>query len=381
MASPTGPFPTDIHAGKGLTCASCHGGDPTSMDMRVSMDRAKGFRGKPSRQELPAFCGRCHSDAVYMHRFSPTAKTDQVSQYYTSGHGRRLRQGDARVATCINCHSVHDIKLVSDPASPVYPTNIPATCGKCHSDAEYMRGYDLPNLTQMEDYQKSVHYRALAVDGNLSAPTCQSCHGSHGAVPPGVSSIADVCGTCHAHNREFFDKSPHRDAFAALGVPGCVQCHGNHAIQPTGEHMLAGENSICLTCHAPDDNGGQRAQEMANSILQLDQKINGAREILERAERAGVDMNELTSELASAHSRLVTARTTIHSLDNAQVETETKEGIRIAGEIEEAGRQKLAELQRFRQGLAFSTVLIFGIVTILYFYIRQNGSRGRIEEE
>ncbi|MBI3895933.1 MAG: cytochrome c3 family protein [Acidobacteria bacterium] len=373
LASPTGPFPTDVHAEKGLTCASCHGGDPTSMDIRVAMNPARGFRGRPSRQEIPAFCGRCHSNADYMHRFNPTAKTDQVAQYNTSVHGKRLREGDRRVAVCINCHSVHDIKMVNDPTSPVYPTNVPDTCGKCHSDREYMQGYNLPNLSQVEDYQNSVHYRALTVEGNLAAPTCQSCHGSHGATPPGVTSVADVCGTCHAHNRDLFEKSPHRDAFASLGAPGCVQCHSNHAIQPAGEHMLVGPGSICLTCHAPDDNGGQRAQEMAASIQKLDSTIQQTRDTLEQAERAGVDMSLAMSELTNAHSRLVMARTTVHSLDSTKVAAETTGGLRIASEIAEEGKQKLAELRRFREGLALSTVFILGVVLTLYFYIRQNG--------
>src|SRR3990167_6164391 len=134
LSAPTGPFPTDIHFEKGLTCASCHGGDPTSMDPKVAMSPAKGFRGKPSREQVPEFCGRCHSDTAYMHRYNPSVQTDQLRLYYTSQHGKLLRQGDRRVATCINCHSVHDIKLVSDPGSPVYPLNIPGTCGKCHSD-------------------------------------------------------------------------------------------------------------------------------------------------------------------------------------------------------------------------------------------------------
>src|SRR3990172_3616164 len=49
LSAPTKPFPEDVHAGKGLTCASCHGGDPASMDQKIAMSPAKGFRGKPSR--------------------------------------------------------------------------------------------------------------------------------------------------------------------------------------------------------------------------------------------------------------------------------------------------------------------------------------------
>ena len=371
LAVPTKPFPTDVHAEKGLTCASCHGGDPTSMDPKVAMSPANGFRGKPTREEVPEFCGRCHSDTAYMHRYSPTVQTDQVRQYYTSRHGELLREGNRQVATCINCHSVHDIKLVSDPTSPVYPTNIPETCGKCHSNPDYMAGYtDLPGLTQVTDYEKSVHYQALTVQGNLSAPTCVTCHSSHGATPPGVRSVADVCGTCHAQNLQFFQKSPHAAAFADLGVPGCVQCHGNHAILPGNEAMLAGSDSVCMTCHAEGDAGAQRAEEMAGQIRRLDAAIEQARATLDNADRAGMDVSVATAELTTAHSHLIMSRTAIHSLDAAQVEAEIAQGIPIAEQALQEGRDKLAEVQSRRKGVALFSLLVLAIVLSLYLYIR-----------
>ncbi|MBI4465434.1 MAG: hypothetical protein HY647_12075, partial [Acidobacteria bacterium] len=294
------------------------------------------------------------------------------SQYYTSQHGQLLRQGDQRVATCINCHSVHEIKLVSDPSSPVYPLNVPNTCGKCHSDEQYMVGYDLPSLAQVEDYKGSVHYKALTVKGDLSAPTCVSCHGSHGATPPGVRSAADVCGTCHAHNLDYFEKSPHPAAFAALGAPGCVQCHSNHAIHPTGEQMLVGDNSVCMTCHLEDDNGAVRAQEMAESIRRLDSQIQLAREVLARADQAGMDVSSATAELTMAHSHVIMARTAVHSLDLSQVEEEINQGLPIAEQVIQQGHQKLADVQSRRRGFALFSLLVVAIVVCLYFYIREN---------
>lgn len=338
------------------------------------MSLAKGWRGKPARANVTEFCGRCHSDATYMHRFKPNVQTDQVAQYSTSQHGKRLKQGDNRVATCINCHSVHDIKLVSDPSSPVYPTNIPATCGKCHSDKEYMAGYSLPNLNQVADYQRSVHYQALTVAGDLSAPTCVVCHGSHGATPPGVRSVTDVCGTCHAHNREFFEKSPHQSIFAAIGAPGCVQCHSNHAVLRTSEEMMApGPNSVCLTCHAAGDAGAQRAQAMADTLRQLDQRIQSAREVLQKADQAGMEVSAPTAELTTAHNHLVMARTAIHSLDVAQVAGETKQGLSVAEKVLQEGNEKLAEVQQRRIGVALFSLLVLVVVVTLYLYIRESG--------
>jgi predicted CXXCH cytochrome family protein len=306
-----------------------------------------------------------------MHQFKPNVQTDQVRQYFTSRHGMLLQQGDQRVATCINCHSVHDIQQISDPSSPVYPLNIPDTCGSCHSDAQYMEGYGLPGLTQVADYKSSAHYQALTLQGNLAAPTCVTCHSSHGATPPGVRSVTEVCGTCHSHNRQLFEKSPHQSVFADLGIAGCVQCHGNHAVLRSNEQMLAGPNSVCVECHSEGDEGTRRAQAMAARIRQLDDAIRSARETLDQADRAGMDVSSAASDLTTAHSHLVMARTAIHSLDIEQVNAEVEMGIPVAEEAAQAGRERLAEVQSRRKGVALFSLLVLAVVLTLYLYIRQ----------
>src|ERR1700675_4129620 len=63
-------FAQDIHSQKGLTCASCHGGDPTKSDME-RMSKGAGFRGKIERSQIPALCGRCHGDASSLKQYNP----------------------------------------------------------------------------------------------------------------------------------------------------------------------------------------------------------------------------------------------------------------------------------------------------------------------
>ena len=46
-------FSQDIHAQMGLTCASCHGGDPTSDDPDKAMSRKAGWKGKIDRKQIP----------------------------------------------------------------------------------------------------------------------------------------------------------------------------------------------------------------------------------------------------------------------------------------------------------------------------------------
>ncbi|MDH3457673.1 MAG: cytochrome c3 family protein, partial [Gemmatimonadota bacterium] len=162
LGGPARAFAGDIHAVKGLGCADCHGGDRTLAGFE-GMDPAKGFVGRPGKPQLASFCGRCHSDAAFMRQFNPSLRVDQVAEYATSVHGRRLAElGDTLVAVCTSCHPAHAIKPPSDAASSVHPLNVAETCGACHADAEHMAGYQIPT-DQLERYRRSVHW-AMMID-------------------------------------------------------------------------------------------------------------------------------------------------------------------------------------------------------------------------
>ncbi len=144
LSAPTRTFAEDIHAVRGFGCIACHGGDETAAGL-AGMDPALGFLAKPARGDIPQLCGRCHSDASFMRQYNPALRVDQVTEYRTSVHGRRLEElGDDKVATCASCHPVHSIKPPSDPQSSVNPLNVAGTCASCHADAEYMASYDIP---------------------------------------------------------------------------------------------------------------------------------------------------------------------------------------------------------------------------------------------
>jgi Cytochrome c3 len=373
LLNPAKLFEGDVHHQAGLTCADCHGGNPND-DSLDAMSPAKGFRGVPKRTLIPDFCARCHSDITYMRRFNPKIRTDQLSQYLTSVHGKRLKQGDGKVATCVDCHSVHNTLAVSDTRAPVYPTNVASTCGRCHADAAYMKDYKIPT-DQLAQYQKSVHAQTLA-QGDTSAPTCTTCHGNHGATPPGVSSVANVCGTCHVMNEQLFEKSPHQAAFAKMGLPGCVQCHSNHAIlKPADDWVGVGPNSVCATCHAPGDPGYRSAQAMAQDLSRLNLAIARAETVLDTAERAGMEVSNPKLQLTSAHEALIKGRVDVHTFRAAEVGKVTKPGLEIATQADQAGVAALAELNVRRKGLGISLITILVAIVGLYMKIRQMESR------
>ena len=218
LSSPVAAFGTDVHNERGYRCVDCHGGDPTTQDKARAKDPARGYRGKPAGTQIVTTCARCHSDAALMRTFAPAQRVDQATEYATSIHGIRLAAGDHKVATCATCHHAHGVRRVKDARAPVYPTNVAALCASCHSNAEHMKGYassagaSIPT-NQRDDYEKSVHFAALTKQNDLSAPTCNDCHGNHGATPPGVGSVSNVCGTCHAVFAAKFATSAHSQIF------------------------------------------------------------------------------------------------------------------------------------------------------------------------
>jgi predicted CXXCH cytochrome family protein len=364
-------FAADIHAQKGLTCVSCHGGDATRDDAGQSMSRAAGFRGKITRPQIPELCARCHSDAAYMRGFNPAARTDQLSQYRTSVHGQRLARGDARVAVCTDCHSVHDIRPARDARSHVHPTAVAQTCAQCHASAEHMKGYSIPT-DQFASYQASVHHEALTVRGDLSAPACSTCHGNHGAAPPGLASVEFVCSTCHAFQAQLFDSSPHKPAFAAMGLGACVTCHLNHRIQRTGDFMLGtGKQSLCVTCHAEGEPGFQVAAKMRESLARLEQALLRSEEVVGRAERSGMEVGQVRLELLEGRDSLTKARVAIHAFALPRLDQDIAAGLKIAEKTHQAGLGALAERDFRRKGLALSLLTIVAVLVALRLFLRE----------
>jgi hypothetical protein len=348
----------DVHIAHGLSCADCHGGDRTSDDPDVAMNKAKGFKGKPSHAEIPKFCAACHSDPEKMRKFAPRQRVDQFELYQTSVHGKRLAAGDNNVATCIDCHSVHDIRAVRDALSPVHPLHVAETCSRCHSDGHRMAQYRIPT-NQFQQYQTSVHWAAMTKRGDLSAPSCASCHGNHGAKPPQVDSVAEVCGTCHVLFAERYNESVHRAVFSgAGGGGGCMVCHSNHGIQKPSTGMLSGAGSVCGGCHEKGSAPAAIAVQMAGWIDGLDAAIQQSETVLARAEAYGMEVSEAQIRLIDARENLVKSRLALHSMRADLTRVPVDAGMAIARETLQTGQASLKEKDFRRYGLAVSVILI-----------------------
>jgi hypothetical protein len=374
QSAPAAGYANDIHGRFQFSCSDCHGGDRTSDDPTVAMNRARGFTGKPSRAAIPQLCARCHADAALMHKYSPQERVDQYALYLTSTHGKRIAAGDTAAAVCTDCHGVHGIREVKDGQSPVHPLRLPGTCARCHSDPKHMAKYQIPT-DQLAEYQKSVHWDALQKRGDLSAPSCASCHGNHGATPPGVGSVAAVCGTCHVLMENLYNKSPHQAAFATLKAGGCVVCHMNHAVLKPSDKMLAGSGSVCSQCHEAASPGGIAAVEMAGSIKKLGDAIAGSDAILADAARSGMEVSEGLLRQNDADEALVKARVAVHAFRAAAVSETVGQGLKIAAETNQAGQQALLERNRRREGLGIALVTILIVIGGLWLAIRRLENR------
>jgi hypothetical protein len=370
FSDPVKAFEHDIHRAKGLSCTDCHGGNSKNNDKAGAKDRMWGYVGRPTPQQLPSFCGKCHSDVDLMKRFNPSLRVDQVQEYYTSVHGKRLRTGDFKVATCVSCHGVHGIRSPGDPQSAVYPLNVAETCAKCHANADYMRGYEIPS-DQYVRYRASVHARSLYDKHDLSAPTCNDCHGNHGAVPPGLTSVANVCGQCHTRQADLFQKSAHKEPFDRLQLGECLRCHGNHDIvQPTDEMAGIGQGSVCTSCHT-NDNGFVVAQRIGEGLLTLRVSIDDATELLDRAERAGMEVSRPRFELRDSIDGLTQARVLVHTSSADEVEKALGPAMEVAAKSYAAGEAAFAELAFRRKGLGVSLVFILLLALLVYLKVRQ----------
>jgi predicted CXXCH cytochrome family protein len=233
-----------------------------------------------------------------------------------------------------------------------------------------MEPYGIPT-DQLAEYQRSIHWRTMSEGGDISAPTCNDCHGNHGAAPPGISWVGNVCGQCHVVMADYFAESRHSETFTMLGVPGCSACHQNHDVEPAHDGMLGiGEDAVCARCHRESDAGGTAAEEMRTLIVGLRLELDTARTVLLTAENAGVEVSEALVSLNDGQSALVKARAAIHAFDVETVRKEVEPGSEISAQALTRGHAALGDLQIRRMGLAVSVIIIGALIVGLVLKIR-----------
>ncbi len=110
-------------------CVDCH----TSHQL-VRADDPEWFLGSSQK------CGTCHEELW--------------ETYLETYHGKVTNLGFGLTAKCSDCHTPHDMRPASDPASSVFPTNLVSTCAKCHEGANqnFIKFYSHGDHTQRTRY-------------------------------------------------------------------------------------------------------------------------------------------------------------------------------------------------------------------------------------
>lgn len=194
------------HAGKGVTCESCHG--PGKAHVDGGGDVTKIFRfDQATAKETDARCLTCHAGTHPNFDRSPHAKAD---------------------VSCTSCHSVHAPK--TDVA--LLKADQPQLCFQCHADTK--PAFNMP-----------FHHPV-----NEGVVKCNDCHDVHGTFQPNnLRATADqnaVCTKCHAETR-----GPFVYEHAAVKAEGCVGCHSPHGSQNARMLNMPSVNTLCNQCHSP----------------------------------------------------------------------------------------------------------------------------------
>ena len=248
-------------------CLSCHGmagleKERAGKKISLSVDPQRFSKSVHG----PLGCTSCHTDATQAPH-PPNLKPVECGNchaeiekiYNGSVHGRATHDGDADAATCTDCHGKHDIMRKNDPASKVYPLQLPYTCGVCHGDAALAKKHNIPVANAYQLYMDSIHGRALTKSGLLVSANCASCHGSHDIKAKreegskvARANIPSTCGHCHAGVESLYLESVHGKAVRDGNpfAPVCTDCHTAHQIRrvegPAWKLEIVRE---CGTCH------------------------------------------------------------------------------------------------------------------------------------
>ncbi|MBL8731111.1 MAG: hypothetical protein JNN13_01940 [Planctomycetes bacterium] len=164
---------------------------------------------------------------------------------------------------CIACHTELDgVKDFPHKGGKLKA----AECGNCHD----------PEIESMAAYWGSTHGKGVT-EGNLNAPRCQDCHGSHfigkrseSTSPVYTLNIPATCSVCHAEGQKVerggaltrdqvearYKDSIHGPGLFKQGLkvaPNCVTCHSGHGVLPhTDTKSLTHKDKVndgCAQCH------------------------------------------------------------------------------------------------------------------------------------
>ncbi len=198
-------------------------------------------KASQQEQQTEEYCLSCHSNPD-LKMTLPSG--EQISLFID----KTQLQTSVHSPNGIECEACHTNittfphPAITDQTRRELTRDLYSACQKCHPD----------NYTRTMD---SMHAQAAA-QGNLNAPVCTDCHGSHYIHSPNEprTLIPATCGNCHTQEYATYQASVHGNALVQEknpDVPVCTTCHGVHNIQnPLTQQFRITEPDLCASCHA-----------------------------------------------------------------------------------------------------------------------------------
>jgi predicted CXXCH cytochrome family protein len=199
-------------------------------------------RAPASQKSGDEECLGCHEDSTDTVRFEDGSKL-------AVGVSRKALESSVhyRKVECVDCHKdaaggyPHPQRKYKSRRA--YAIARYEVCKRCHF-ANYTRTLE------------SVHFRQLS-QGNMTAPLCTDCHGTHDVKKPGQPrrAISDGCARCHAETYKIYAQSVHGAALREDNpdVPVCTDCHRAHdVVDPRSTAFRLREPTMCGGCHADE---------------------------------------------------------------------------------------------------------------------------------
>lgn len=197
-------------------------------------------------------CETCHGEVHADFKRNDEKACRQCHKEQVVAHAEGMHAKATKPVFCANCHGdMHDIKLKSDPLSPMSKVLQVSTCMECHDS------------TTVRPFRSSVHGSGLLRSGLAVAPSCSNCHGSHditkvkdAASKVSRDHVTQTCGECHTFIAARWKNSKHGELLfkgteeEKKKGPTCKDCHSGHStFDPTvnGNHLLM--VAACEKCH------------------------------------------------------------------------------------------------------------------------------------
>ena len=298
-----GQYAASVHGKKAAqndpyapNCKLCHGTHdvlpPSNLKSRVAT------------VNVPLLCGSCHREDSQVSKTHDIPQTNILENYRDGIHGVGLFQHGLTVtAVCTSCHTSHNVRPHTDPASSIAKQNIAKTCMRCHAKIEDVHR----QVIRGELWEKQPHLIPVCVDCHephkirkvfydvMSNGDCLSCHANPALKPltPGKTqslyvnaaelagsrhsrvacvqchtggtpsnkracvSIKDKvdCSICHEKEVSQYRESTH-GTLAAQGSPDaplCQDCHKPHGVlgssDPASPTFSRNIPTLCAKCH------------------------------------------------------------------------------------------------------------------------------------